>query len=53
MKGKGSRRKFFFPKIGEDGRVISLHEPHGKELCEAAVEDIREVLTELGLKPPQ
>ena len=46
-KGNGSRRKFFFPNIGDSGRVIILHEPHGKELCKDTVDDIRDVLLEL------
>ena len=50
-KGSGSRRKFFLPEVGGNGRLIILHEPHGKELCKDAVDDIRDVLLEMEISP--
>lgn len=50
IKSGGSRRKFYFETLG-NGRTLSLHEPHGKDLCKAAVEDIRDVLIEMKVRP--
>lgn len=46
--GSGSRVKFYFADIN-GGRILSLHRPHAKELCKAAVEDVRDILVELGV----
>jgi len=47
--GKGSRRKFVF-QIGEEKRILIMHEPHGgKEICKDAVDQVREILIELGV----
>lgn len=43
---KGSRRLLYFPKTGH---MIHFHEPHGKgkELCKEAVEDFRDIVSQL------
>lgn len=46
-KGSGSRRKFIHEKTKV---VVFLHEPHGKELCKDAVDDIKEALKNVRAK---
>lgn len=49
--GKGSRRKFIID-IEDDRRILIMHEPHGgKEICKDAVDQVREILIELGMAP--
>jgi len=38
-------------KIFIGGKVIQFHKPHQKELPRYVVEDIRDILAELGLSP--